>query len=308
MVTSATDLSLRYDPDSDSTFDVLAGKAPLPQRRFTVHHNLFTQRSEFFRAARSSQWLTDPTKPVDLEDDDPEIVSKYLSCVYFGAAALRTDVEDQEPPRRTYPDEREEDDDPEDAFAWPQKELEKSKARLGLDPTPYDIACDAQHLFLAKIWLQADKLQDPTTANLVADEIIRFSQAMRRNPSFMITNHAYELTMHGSPLRKLMRDFRVHKTCSTAYLALHAFKFQEDVYRDIAVESLRIQGLRPSMCQKPPGFPQILCADSGAYHFHSVAGPRRARSCACARRPSAGGRRFAPRLEDQEDEDDRLQY
>jgi hypothetical protein len=72
---------------------------------------------------------------VDLEDDDPEIVSKYLSCVYFGAAALRADVEDQEPPRRTYPDELDEDDDLQDAFAWPQKEIEKQAARLDSEDT-----------------------------------------------------------------------------------------------------------------------------------------------------------------------------
>jgi hypothetical protein len=210
---------------------------------------------------------------VDLEDDDPEIVSKYLSCVYFGAAALRADVEDQEPPRRTYPDELDEDDDLQDAFAWPQKEIEKQAARLDSEDTAYDIACDDQHLFLAKLWLQADKLQDPTTANSVADEIVRFTQAVKCNPSFTTTNHIYESTMHGSPLRKLMRDFSMY--CSTAYVALHAFKFHEDVCRDIAVESLRRQGTRPSRCHKPPGFPQILCADSGTYHLLSGVNPRR---------------------------------
>jgi len=34
------------------------------------------------------------TKPVDLGDDDPEVVSVYLSCVYFGVEALKSAIED----------------------------------------------------------------------------------------------------------------------------------------------------------------------------------------------------------------------
>jgi hypothetical protein len=84
-----------------------------------------TQRSEFFRAARSSQWLTDPAKPADLEDDDPEIVSGYLSCVYFGIEALKADIEDQAPKGDKVD---EEDKVIKDAFAWSQQECEKRYA------------------------------------------------------------------------------------------------------------------------------------------------------------------------------------
>lgn len=42
------------------------------------------RRSKFLRAARSSQWKTDPTKPTDLTDHDPEVFPIYLQCVYTG--------------------------------------------------------------------------------------------------------------------------------------------------------------------------------------------------------------------------------
>ena len=267
----------------------MAGKLPLPQRRFTVHHKLFTQRSEFFRAARSPQWLTDPTKPVDLEDDDPEVVSKYLSCVYFGVEeALKTDILDQE---LVTSYSGVDDNVLEDACNWSQQECVKHEAEImeEVGQSAYDISCNAHHFFLAKVYLQADKLQDPKTANSVADEIIRFSQASGRNPSVQAINHVYESTVQGSPLRKLMRDFKVHMTFSDAYLEFYAVDYHEDVCRDIAVEFLRAKDetrgtrMRHPGCMEDPGFPQILCADKHAYHLRS--GPmnpkRRAGSCAC---------------------------
>ena len=74
----------RYD--LTSTFDVLVGKEP-NQQRFTVYHDLLTQRSEFFRVARLVRW-TDSGKPTTLDDHEPEVFSAYLHCIYFGAAGL----------------------------------------------------------------------------------------------------------------------------------------------------------------------------------------------------------------------------
>ena len=69
------------------SFDVLVGKEP-EQQRFTVYHDLLTQRSEFFRAARSERWSHDPTKPTTLDDVTVEVFSAYLHCVNFGAESL----------------------------------------------------------------------------------------------------------------------------------------------------------------------------------------------------------------------------
>ena len=68
---------------------MLVGKEP-SRTRFTVHQDLIVKRSEFFRAARSSLW-TSPDVPTTLgdEDYDPEVISAYLHCLYFGADAIR---------------------------------------------------------------------------------------------------------------------------------------------------------------------------------------------------------------------------
>lgn len=94
-----------------------------------------TKRSEFFRAARSPEWLAvsaDPTKPVDCTDDDPDVFSAYLNCVYFGAeGGIRAEIPDWSPPEDTinaFEDQALQDlqqqDQMEDAFTWPQKECE----------------------------------------------------------------------------------------------------------------------------------------------------------------------------------------
>ena len=66
---------------------MLVGKEP-NQQRFTVHHDLLVQRSEFFKAARSSRW-TQPDQPTTLVDHDPETFSTYLHCLYFGVDAIK---------------------------------------------------------------------------------------------------------------------------------------------------------------------------------------------------------------------------
>jgi len=66
---------------------VLVGKEP-NQQRFTVHHDLLVQRSEFFKAARSSRW-TEADQPTTLVDHDPETFSTYLHCLYFGVDAIK---------------------------------------------------------------------------------------------------------------------------------------------------------------------------------------------------------------------------
>jgi hypothetical protein len=85
--TQANELFRRHHYDLTKTFELLVGKAP-NQQRFTVYHDLLVQRSEFFRAARSSRW-TKEGKPTTLDDYNPEVFSTYLYCLYFGASAVK---------------------------------------------------------------------------------------------------------------------------------------------------------------------------------------------------------------------------
>jgi hypothetical protein len=220
------------------------------------------------------------------EDDDPEAVSSYLSCVYFGVEALRADIEDQAP-KEVHVDEAQ--SVLADTSIWSQKEREKRGMDEQTEETPYSIACEAHFLLLAKTYLLADKLRDLTTANLVIDEYIRFSQTMRRNPDTQVVKHVYESTVHGSPLRRLMRDYTVHETSSHAYLDFHTTKWPEEFCRDILVEFLRAQDGNPIeafKCKQALGLPQKLCADRCHYHLHEGPGcvtERSAGFCACAK-------------------------
>jgi hypothetical protein len=264
---SATDPSLRYD--LTSTFDVLVGKELL-QQRFTAHTNVLTERSEFFRAARSSQWLVDPAKPVDLEDDDPQVFSAYLECVYFGVEAIGLHVK-CEGPRK--PKDDTEEDEPTDTFEWSHGECRKRRdEQEEQDPrgkTPYTLECNAQILFLARIYLQANKLQDFQTANLVIDEIIRFSEVTKRNPTNEVVNLVYGSTVHGNPLRKLMRDYLMNETVSAEYLDLHSSEFHSEFLRDIAVEFLRVKDYdRKELVRDVYHYSIAKTADADKNYYH----------------------------------------
>jgi hypothetical protein len=260
----------------------VVGKKPF-QKRFMVYSSVMIQRSEFFRAARSPQWLADPTKPVDLEDYDADIFEAYLNCAYFGARIIKSKVEDEAPPAETSfrynhayqkpwlqqrdtpvvswdddvvdddagdnaaePVEPDEPKDPEDAFTWSQQECERRCVEGHEQPTPYDHACSDHLLYLAKIWVQADSLQDLVTANDVMDEFTRFSYSKGYIPDDDVINLVYESTVHGSPLRKLMRDFYLYSTRSSYYLLPHLASLPAEFYRDIFFEYLRVKEKEPN--------------------------------------------------------------
>lgn len=63
-----------------------------------------------------------------------------------------------------------------------------------------------------KLWLLADKLDDPMTANLVTDNIVGYSLETSLAPNPKAVNFAYNSTDYDSPLRKALRDI-LHLTC-----------------------------------------------------------------------------------------------
>jgi len=161
----------RYD--LNSKFDVLVGSETFP-----LHTAVFTERSEFFRAARKPEWLAgDPNKPVDLEDEDAKVFNAYVNCVYFGPDALQQDTDEIE-------------DQPENVQLVKKHET-----------------CVA----LVRLYQLADKLQDPVTANMVIDEIIRRSDVLEHVPRFTTISLVYSYTPANSPLRRLMCDCWVYE-------------------------------------------------------------------------------------------------
>jgi hypothetical protein len=244
----------------------------LDQQRFTLHTDVFTKRSEFFRVARSPEWLVDPSKPVDLQDDDPEVFSAYMNCGYFGIEILGGN--DWPPP---------EDDDSmvdkefEDAFRFSQKECEKRAAATHGVLSLYTSNCMEHFRLLAKVYLQADRLKDFATANLVIDEITDFAERTNHSSPNDVINMVYKSTVHGSPFRKLIRDIGLHERWSGYYLEPHRFKFHEDYTRDVLVEFLRVRdsGWLKRVLQVY-GVPveDRREADTCVYHIHGVHNPR----------------------------------
>ena len=76
------------------------------------------------------------------------------------------------------------------------------------------------------------------TANSIIDELTRFSYSEGYNPDDEVINLVYQSTVHGSPLRKLMRDFYLYSTRSSNYLIPHVANLPAEFYRDIFVEFL----------------------------------------------------------------------
>jgi hypothetical protein len=265
--------------DLSSTFDVLVGQGP-SQQTFTVYTHVLTESSEFMRAARSAQWLADPKKPVDLTDEDPEVFSAYLNIVYRGVETIREDHEDlmhndlealsalaltevEEPndpenqaPTQDVTEEEESDDDeeeiPEDAFDMSLEECNKRAVERDNEfTTPYSVACDVYYTTLARVHILADMLGDLATTNSVMDEFIKSTHEVVYNPGEKVINSIYESTVHGNPLRRLMRDIWVYDTSKDSYLDYHAVELHEDFIRDIMMESLRTRfaSEKPEDCE-----------------------------------------------------------
>lgn len=188
----------RYD--LKSTFDVEVGS-----ETFSIHTSVFTQRSEFFRAARKPEWLAgDEKKPVDLKDEDPEVFNRYTNCVYFGPAALGHDADD----------------------------IDYST------PDSIDYRCGVIDS-LVRVYLLPDKLQNPATCNIAIDEILRWSYITRIVPSVKTVSYVYQHTPERSSLRVLMRNFWIYDMDLDDAPPLDELPFE--AVRDIASEFFRVK-------------------------------------------------------------------
>lgn len=157
---------------------MLVGAEP-KQQRFTVHLDVITKRSGFFRAARSDRWLSDKAKPADLQQYDPDIFVSYLHCIYRDAVPRSNQLGDE-------------------AAA---KSAVAAMNRNTVSGNEY-------YRYLAELYVLADGLQDPITANLVIDETRRFS-CIACLPGCPVLEFAFRHTLLGDGLRKVLADIYV---------------------------------------------------------------------------------------------------
>lgn len=95
-------------------------------------------------------------------------------------------------------------------------------------------------LILMDLYLLADRLRDMQTANLVMDELIRFSEKGNESFTDEVVRRTYNATAHGNPLRKLLQDECVYATNSTDYRYLHVDTGHPEFTRDVMVELIRL--------------------------------------------------------------------
>jgi hypothetical protein len=155
------------------------------QQMFSIHEQVVTKRSEFFRAGRQKRWNQKNEAKMMLLGEDPYVFSAYLHTVYFGRDHLKKlsgSDEDSNEDRSNEDDNTNTRDDSKD---------------------------DKTAMFLTDLYLLADKLLDPVTANLVIDELAEFHDSLNHIGHTAVI-HAYASTKDGSPLRKLLRDIYVH--------------------------------------------------------------------------------------------------
>jgi hypothetical protein len=231
-----------------------------------------TSYSNFLKAARKSEWLADSAAPVDLSDEKPEIFSRYLNCVYFGAQALQPDANAPEDDRIADPP-----NDPSslgpDAFGASLEEYKAQWHEEYYDNGDYSKYVDEHFQMLVELYLLTDRLQDVKTANVVIDEIVRFSCQEMENPGDRVIHLVYEATVHGNPLRKWVRDTQTYDTSSKDHILLHVGEYPAELIRDLAVELMRIRD-SDKFVSKLLWRCKSELLDRCRYHLHDLEHPR----------------------------------
>lgn len=121
--------------------------------------------------------------------------------------------------------------------------VESLKKRM----TPEDDAIstgDAK--FLTDLYILADKLLDPVTANLVIDELVTLlDNDFDDELSSAVTIHVYASTADGSPLRRLWRDHHIHEATFTWPLNAREQGLPYALLQDVLIETFRLESENP---------------------------------------------------------------
>jgi hypothetical protein len=215
-----------------------------------VYHDLFIQRSDFFRAAHSERWTHDPTKPTTLDDVDAKVFSAYVHCVNFGAESLNGIVQDMVKEHPCYQEdwvERGRASDNDGSACDDDGGMEDVKMDGDGDGAAPDAEkSNAKNIgsiedvekFLIELYLLADKLIDSVSANLAIDELISVIEMRSGYLSAALVHFVYGSTTADSPLRKLVRD---HSMIDDATAVNNSYHFQgnefpHDFLEDVLLE------------------------------------------------------------------------
>jgi hypothetical protein len=224
-----------------------------------VYHDILTRRSKFFHAARSGRWITQPEQATTLDDHEPEVFSVYLHCVSFGKKALEEHID-----AMPVDDEIDDEDVKSDGFERAGKREESTHGNAehvdaeetqttGPHSDEVEESDDIDHYvwkpgengfrnkFLVDLYLFADKLIDPVTANMAIDKLIRMSGARGEYPGPKLTSYVYKSTTTESSLRRLCRDCYVFAVSESWVDTLHEDSYPHDFLKDLIYEIYDLQ-------------------------------------------------------------------
>lgn len=98
------------------------------------------------------------------------------------------------------------------------------------------------------LYILADKLLDPITANSVIDELITYSYKQGWTINSRIIAHIYACSIDGSQLRKLTRDWYIHdndRSWATKMSEAEWALLPPEFTRDLIIETMRLQEAHP---------------------------------------------------------------
>jgi hypothetical protein len=178
--------------DFETSFDVLVGSPP-NQKRFNLHKDIMSKRSEYFAAARSGRWNENELlKATDLTAKDPEVFKNYIYCAYFDRVYVKGfGITDAGTFKENAAIDKNLDEEKVNGLRWPYSTKERFKG-------------------LMKIYLLANMLLDHKTANLVVDETLRTLDILNMLPGAGAIHLIFENTVSGDGMRKFWIDWYAH--------------------------------------------------------------------------------------------------
>lgn len=205
---------------------------------------MFVAQSGFLAAVRKPEWnAQDPGKPVDLQDEDPELFQAYMNITYFGFETIEQWVDTLDLPAELQ------------TFATDEQTALFTK--------------------LIRLYLLCEKLIELKAANMVIDEIVRFSDMARVIPLLAPTSLAYSSTANGASLRKLLRDYWMYESSRVERQELRAEDFPAECLQDIALAALeRLDGLPLERADINMSVRALCTRDKCRYHLHDRLHPQ----------------------------------
>lgn len=177
-----------------------------------------------------------------------KVLSAYVYCVNFGAESLNDIVQDMVKEHPFYQEdgvERGRASDNDGSACDDDGGMEDVKMD-GDGAAPDAEKSDAETIgsiedvekFLIELYLLADKLIDPVSANLAIDELISVIEMRSGYLSAALVHFVYGSTTVDSPLRKLVRDHSMIDNATAVNKSYHfqGNEFPYDFLKDVLLE------------------------------------------------------------------------